>query len=586
MRSLNSQHWRWLVILAALSLTIAACGGNDDTADDDTEAPTTTEETDAETTDDATSTEEAGTEETEATGEAVDGGTVLFGNEQEPTILNNALIDGNSVTTSQVVNNVWPGAYVIQPDFSLAPWLLDGEAEYTEDPFSVTYTIRDDAQWSDGTPITVDDFLYTLSIYDEDASWADQVTSRTGYELITDHEVDGDKTITFNFSEPYAAWQLLFSSVYPAHVLEGEDFETVMNDELPDVSGGPYIFESWDRGTQLRLVRNENYWDGDVALDELVFRYVPDTTTLTQQMRGGEIDMFAPQPQIELITQLDEVADRVTYEVGLGPVWEHIDFNTLVPGLDKDYVRQAIALGINRQQIVDTLVNPVDPEAEVLQNPFWMTNQEFYEPTFDQWDYDPEAARQLLEDSGCTEGDGGIFECDGDRLSFRFGTTGGNERRELTQQLVQADLAAIGIEITIENDEGAAFFERLNTPENCDGVCDYDLALFAWVGSPDPSGNASIYGCDEGDAPRPQNWTVYCDEELTSLMDEANATVDVETNAQLWNDAAAAIAEGVPIIPLFQQPQILGWENTVTGPQLNATNQTVFWNSGEWARTE
>ncbi len=587
MRSRKHQHWRWLVILAALSLAIAACGGNDDPADDDTEAPETTEE-DADADADVTDTEEdtATEEDPDENGEATDGGTVLFGDEQEPTILNGFLIDGNSLVTSKVFNNVFAGAYVIQPDFSYAPWLIDGEAEFTEDPFAVTYTIRDDADWSDGTPISVDDMIFTLELFDEDAPHADQVTSRAGYELITDFEVDGDKTITFNFEEPYAAWQLLFSNVLPAHVLEGEDFETVLNDELPDVSSGPYLFESWDRGTQLRLVRNDDYWDGDVGLDEIVMRYVPDTTTLTQQMRGGEIDMYDPQPQIELIGQLDEVSDRIEFEVGLGPVWEHIDFNTLVPGLDKDYVRQAIALGINRPQIVETLVQPVDPDAEVLQQPFWMTNSEFYEPTYDQWDHDPDAARQLLEDNGCTEGDGGIYECDGDSLAFRFGTTGGNERRELTQQLVQADLANVGIEITIENDEGATFFERLNTPDNCDGVCDYDLALFAWVGSPDPSGNANIYGCDEDDTPRPQNWTVYCDDELTSLMDEANSTVDPDDNAALWNEAAAVIAEGVPIIPLFQQPQLLAWDNTISGPQLNPTNQTQFWNSAEWARTQ
>jgi peptide/nickel transport system substrate-binding protein len=69
-------------------------------------------------------------------------------------------------------------------------------------------------------------------------------------------------------------------------------------------------------------------------------------------------------------------------------------------------------------------------------------------------------------------------------------------------------------------------------------------------------------------------------------MDEANATVDPEENARLWNEAAAVIAEDVPIIPLFQQPQILAWDNTIAGPQLNPTNQTVFWNSGQWAYTE
>jgi peptide/nickel transport system substrate-binding protein len=578
MRSPRSRQWRWLAILAALALAIAACGDDEPTAPEgevDTEEP-----------EEPTDTEEEPDEE--ETGAPVEGGTILFGDEQEPTILNPFLIDGNSLVTTKVTTNVFPDVYKIQPDFSLAPSLIDGEAEITEDPFTVTYTIRDDAEWSDGTPITVDDFIFTFETWmDEEAAWADQIVGRTGYELITDYEADGEKTITFTFSEPYAPWRLLFNGpgILPAHVLEGEDFTTVLNDELPDVSGGPFIFESWDRGTQLRLVRNDNYWDGDVAIEEVVMRYVPDTTTLTQQMRGGEINMYDPQPQIELIGQLEEVSDRIDFEVGLGAVWEHIDFNTLVDGLDRDFVRQAIALGINRQQIVDTLVAPVEPEAVVLQQPFWLTNSEFYEPTFDQWDHDPEAAIALLEENGCERGGDGIFECDGTRLSFRFGTTGGNERRELTQQLVQADLQQVGIEITIENDEGAAFFERLNTPENCEGVCDYDLALFAWVGGPDPSGNANIYGCD-GETPRPQNWTAYCNEELTSLMDEANVTVDADENGRLWNEAAAVIAEGVPIIPLFQQPGLAAWENTISGPQLNQTTQTVFWNAGAWARTE
>ena len=425
----------------------------------------------------------------------------------------------------------------------------------------MTYTIREDAVWSDGTPISSEDFVFTFeTIMDEEAAWADQITSRSGYELISDYEVEDEKTITFNFTEPYAAWQLLFSAILPAHVLEGEDFTTVMNDSLPDVSGGPYIFDSWDKGTQLRLVRNDNYWDGEVMLDELIFRYVPDTTTLTQQMVGGELDVYDPQPQIELIDTLDGASDQLQYETGLGPVWEHIDFNTLVPGLDKDYVRQAIAMGINREQIVDTLVRPVYPEAEVLNNPFWMTNSEYYEDSYSQWDYDPDAAIALLEENGCTREGEGTFECEGDQLAFRISTTGGNERRELTQQLIQADLAAVGIEITIENDEGATFFERLNTPDNCGGVCDYDIGLFAWVGSPDPSGNANIYGCD-GDTPRPQNWTVWCSEEITSLMDEANSTVDPQANADLWNQAAQVFADGAPVVPLFQQPQLVAWEN-------------------------
>ncbi len=577
MRSTLSRPWRWLVLLAALALVVAACAEDevDEPEDDDVDV----EEPDDDVDDD---------DEDEEAAEPVEGGTVLFGDEQEPTILNGFLLEGNSLVTSKVFNNQFLGAHRITPDFEYEPVLVDGIAEITEDPFTVTYTIKDEAAWSDGEPVSPEDFVFTWqTVIDEDN---DQMTSREGYEDIEDYEVVDDQTITFEFTQPYAPWPLLFSNLLPEHVLEGEDFQAVMNDELPDVGSGPFLFDSWDQGSQLRLVANEDYWDGDVALDEIVMRYVPDTTTLTQQMRGGEIDMYDPQPQIELVDQLDEVSDRINYEVDIGPVWEHIDFNTLVDGLDRDYVRQAIALGIDREVIVETLINPVDPDAVVLQNPIYMANQDEYEEAFADLDHDPEAAQALLEENGCEQGDDGIYECDGTRLSFRLGTTGGNERRELAQQLMQSDLADVGIEITIENDEGAAFFDRLNTPEACDGICDYDIALFAWVGSPDPTANRNIYGCDfedgEDPEPRPQNWTVWCDEEASALMDEAAQTVDPDDQAALWNEVAEIMSDGVPIVPLFQQPQLLAWDDAITGPQLNATNQTQFWNSADWAMTQ
>ena len=560
---LRSAKRRTLVPVVAVALALGACASDPDTepaaSDPGTDVPA-----------DAATDVPAGT------------ATVLFGDDQEPLILNGLLIDGNSEATGQIFYQVFPGAYAVQSDFTFQPWLLDGEAVVTEDPFAVTYTIRDDASWSDGTPITAADLVFTLGLYDASAPHAHQVVSRAGYELITDHEVVDDKTVTFTFSEPYAPWRSLFANVLPAHVLEGEDFLTFLNDGLPPVSGGPFVFDSWDRGTQLRLVANPDYWGGEVGVDELVFRYVPDSATLQQQLAGGELDVADPQPQLDLVEQLERSADRLDYATAFGPVWEHIDFNTAVDGLDRPFVRQAIAMGIDRERIVDTLVRQVAPDAEVLDNPFWMANSDNYQPTYDRWAHDPAAAIALLEEQGCTRGDDGIFVCDGTRLAFRITTMSGNERRELTQQLVQDDLARIGVEITIANIDGAQFGEIMRTPADCGGACDYDLVLFAWVGSTDPSGNANIYGCD-GDVARPQNATGWCNDELTALMDEANRTVDAVANAARWNEAAAVMAADVPILPLFQQPLLLTWDRGLEGPQLNAAAQTQTWNAGTWS---
>ncbi|CAN5315497.1 hypothetical protein BH23ACT9_BH23ACT9_05730 [soil metagenome] len=616
---------RWLIMLMVLALVAAACAGGDgddvtategpvetEVVEDDTEEPTepteadeddteepTEGETEAETspaffacggqegdTPPADDTADDGTEADDTEGEDVaaapsTGAVVLFGDEQEPTILNDGLLDGNSLVTTKVTTNILPSAYIIQPDLTYEPSVIDGEVEVGEDPFTLTYTIREDAVWSDGTPISSEDLMFTCRTQ-MNPDYAEQITSVDGYELITDAEVIDEKTVTFTLEEPFAAYQLLWSGIRPAHVLEGEDYLTVWNDGIIDpatgegISGGPFMFDEWIRGQQMRLVRNDNYWGGDVGVDEIIMRYVGDTTTLAQQFRGGEITMFDPQPQIELIDTLDSIPNA-TYEVASGPVWEHIDFNHLVDGLDLVHVRQAIALGINRTQIVETLVQPIQPDAAQLDNIMLVNNQEGYEPHFDQWEHSPDEAIALLEDNGCVRGGDGIFECDGTRLSFRFGTTGGNQRRELTQQLVQADLQQVGIEITIENDEGAAFFERLDTPDNCGGVCDFDLALFAWVGGPDPGPGGNIFGCD-----RPQNWTGYCNQEASDIMDEANVVVDVEERLALFNEADALMAAEVPILPLFQQPQLAAWDNSITGPEINPTNQTIFWNSPGW----
>ena len=606
---------RWLIMLAVLALLAAACGDDTgDTAEEDPGEPDPADEEPADDPDDPEDDpeddgdEDPGDDEDEgdedegddegdpdgeeeadvddidtegAEGPADEGDLVLYGDEQEPTVLNPFVIDGNATATSQIVNNVLAGANRVNPELETEPHILAEAAEVvSEDPFQVNFTIRDDAEWSDGTPITTEDFIFHTEVYQDEEN-ADQLTSTAGYELITEWEEDGDKSVTFTFEEPYPAYDLMFSNLMPAHALADQEFATAFADDIADADGnpigsGPFLLDSWDQGTQVRLVANENYFGDGPDVEEIVFRFVPDTTTLTQQFVGGEISMFAPQPQLDLVEAIDSV-DGAELQVEAGVSWEHIDFNHLVDGLDQPHVRQAIALGIDRETIVDTLIRPTQPEAEVLQNIHFIPQQEGYEADFGQWDFDPDAAVALLEENGCERNDSDIFECDGVELSFRIGTTGGNERRELTQQLIQSDLAQIGIDIQIENTEGSAFFDLLNTPENCDGVCDYDIALFAWVGTPDFTSSANIYGCE-----KPQNWTVSCNEEATELMDQARVTPDEDERIGLMADSHVMLADDVPIVPLFQQETFVAHPESLQNVQVNTSTASVFWNSNEW----
>jgi peptide/nickel transport system substrate-binding protein len=559
------QPSRWLLLLAVFAVLAAACGGGGpETAVEPTDADIEVTESDA-------------TEEDTAAAEPAEGGTVVYGADQEPEVMNPMVTAGNLFATSIIVEPVLLGAYTVTPDFEYVPVLLDGEAEVTEDPFTVTYNIKDEAAWSDGTPITADDFIFTWqTIMNPDFD----ITSRDGYDKITDGEAVDDKTVKFTFSEVFAPYKTLFSvsnRVLPKHVLEGEDFDTVWNDEIT-IASGPFMFDSWEKGQQATIVRNEEYWGEEQAkIDELVFRFIEDSNTQVQALKGGEIDMFYPQPQVDLVEQVTAITD-VEAEASAGTVWEHLDFNFAVPPLDQQYVRQAIFQAIDRDALASQLIQPINPEAEPLNNLIYVNNQSEYEPHFDQYEFDPAAAMQLLEENGCTKGADGIYTCNGTRLSFRYTTTAGNELRELQLQVIQQQLKAIGVEIVPATGPASDVFANV-LPAGPDKA--WDLFNFAWVGSPDPFGSNSIWLCG-GD----QNYNSYCNQQVTDLLNQTNTLVDAEERAATYNEADALMADDIPVVPLYQKPTFFAWRSAIEGPQDNPTQVGPTWNAATWTVSE
>ncbi|MGH3443606.1 MAG: ABC transporter family substrate-binding protein [Nitriliruptorales bacterium] len=550
------RRFRAVALVAAFALTAAACGG-------DAEEPGAQ---DTEPAGDVTETEE----ETAAEGQRVEGGTVVFGADQEPAIMNSFLEEGNLFANGLIAEAILEGAYEVLPDFTYSPQLIDGEAEVTEDPFTVTYNIKQEATWSDGTPVTAEDFVFTFdTIMNEDYT----ITSRDGYDKITNAEVVDEKTVTFTYGEVFAPYRDLFDEILPKHLLEGEDFNTVWNDTL--VGSGPYLMGEWTKGSQVTLTKNENYWaETKPSIDEVVIRFIEDSQTQVQQLRGGEIDMFYPQPQLDLVDTVTAL-DTVEWEASLGPIWEHMDMNVAKPGLDKLYVRQAMAHAIDRQAIVEQLIQPVVADAVPLHNVIWMSNQPQYEPHYEQYSYDPAMAEQLLTDNGCEQGGDGIYSCDGDKLSFGFVFTAGNEARALQFQIIQAQLREVGIEVTDESGEAATVFGEVLTSK------DWDIFAFAWVGSPDPFGGNTIYTC-EGDL----NYNNYCNEEVTDLINATNVELDADARADLYNQADALMAEDLDKLPLYQKPTFFAWNANIVGPEDNATQAGPFWNIEEWFLTE
>lgn len=569
----NFRASRWLVLFTIFAMFAAACGDGEGDTTPDTDP-------DATPTDEATEPTEEPVEEETTEPEAAEGGTIVWGYEQEPGVLNPTTTDGNMLATSQVALAVLHPLWIITPEFAYEPSPLLEDAEVNDDgeSFSVTYNLNPDATWSDGEPITADDVLFTLETCLNE-EW--DITSREGCDKVdmeaTEAGMDPEgSTIEVIFTEPYAPWQTMFSTadgiILPRHVLEGEDWNTVWNDELP-ISSAPFAFESWDKGQQITLARNEDYFGEPAKLDRLVYRYIPDSNTIVQQLRGGEIDMMNPQPQLDLIQQIEGI-EGVELQTDSGPVWEHIDFQASRPPLDQAYVRQALSMAIDREAIIEQIILPINPDAEPLNSIVYVNNQDEYEDHYSEFvSHDPDGAVALLEENGCERGDDNIFTCEGERMEFEFTTIAGNERRELTFEIVQAQFEEIGVVLNPDLAEAAIQFaaDKLDAG-------DWDMFEFAWVGSPDPASNVELWKC-EGD----QNYHRHCSEEASELLEQTSLATDADERARLMNEAGQILASEVPVLPLYQLPEVVAFHgDRVRGPQVNATQWGMVWNVGDW----
>jgi peptide/nickel transport system substrate-binding protein len=502
------------------------------------------------------------------------GGTVVFGAEQEPPCLNGVLAGCNNTWTSWTVGMSFPGLYKILPNGDLAPDLLDGEAKFTKSPFTVTYKIKKNANWSDGKPVTAQDVIFTLQTI---VNPKNDVASRSGYT-----DVARAKAIdSMTFRKPYAAWKLLFYGqfgVLPKHALQGKDFNEIWNTNVNSqttgkpIGSGPFILESYTKGQSMTMVRNPTYYGKAPKIGKIVFRFITNTDSEIQAIKGGEVDAIYPQPQLQLGDLRRTSGLKVLSSAG--SQYEHIDFNAGKKGFPlarAPWFRQAFSYSIDRVALTKQLFGGLKPDLQPLQSLTYQNTQKQYQPHFAQYTYNPTKAGQIMAKHGCTKGGDGIFVCNGIRASVKYSTTAGNRLRELSQEIVQAQAKKSGIEVVIANSPSRIFFPQVSNE-------DYQLALFAWVGTGDPSGITDIYSCG-GES----NWMGYCSKKVTDLLKAADQELDPATRVKLVNAAGKIMGLNVPSLPLYQKPTFLVYKSKLQGLADNPTTGGPLWNVENWS---
>ena len=292
-----------------------------------------------------------------------------------------------------------------------------------------------------------------------------------------------------------------------------------------------------------------------MKLDRLVFRYILDTNSRFQALKAGEGQAMEPQPQLQIAEFMKDSKFKVDTKVGY--TYEHIDIQFGKdghPALKQPYVRQALIHGMNRAQVAASLYGEISKGLPALQSLLYKpfeTNA--YRKNFAVRAFSQTKVISLLKSNGCTggpdkasKGNDKIFSCPKvGKLSFRFHTTTGNQLRALTFEIIQQQLKSVGIELVPRFQTGGVMFGT-TLPSR-----DWDLMLFAWVGSPSSSITAKdIYGCG-GD----QNDGAYCNRALTKVLEKVSTTLDAAERAKLLNEAELKyMVKDVPSIPMFARP--------------------------------
>ncbi|MFY9654358.1 ABC transporter family substrate-binding protein [Trebonia sp.] len=521
------------------------------------------------------------------------GGTFTYALDQDMAGFNILNLNDDEFVLQEVLNQVWPQVYITTNTLNeqLDTNYVTSATVTSSNPQTVVYQINPKATWSDGVPFNAQDFIYNWQAQSGNPKFTDvggkafEPATTAGYSLIKSvTSSNGGKTATVVFSSPFGDWKSLFGPMIPAHIAEKVGFNNGFQtfNAAVKVSGGPFEIQSYTQGQDIVEVRNSKWWGTPAPLDKLVFRIFADDNQIPPALQNSEVNGANPaQASLQFKDAIASVPNLTTSIIP-GLEFQHMDFNQANPYLAKLDVRQAIAYGTNRADMVNRIVGPITASVKPLNNRIFMPNQPQYTDTSGGLgDFDPAKAKQLLQASGMTMGSDGYFHPSsgpeaGKDLTFSISTTSGEPVRSEIEQLFQSYMKNVGIKINIQNYSPNTLFGTVG-PKS-----EFDIIEFAWVSTPFPSGNISIYCSYTNSNLCGQNWDHYANPQLDKLLNQAAGTLDTTAAAALYNQADALLWKDMVTLPLFQQPQLYTWNNTYGNVLPNPSNNGLTWNAQTW----
>ncbi|MDY7099786.1 MAG: ABC transporter substrate-binding protein [Actinomycetota bacterium] len=466
-----------------------------------------------------------------------------------------------------------PGAVTAVNDFRINVNLYDGLVQYAEGSLDVepalatewtvddsgtvyTFTLRDDVTFHDGTEFDAEAVKFNFDrMLDENHPQYETgpfPLAEQFFGQIDEVVVNDTYEVEFQLAEPWAPF--LSNLAYPTGLLvsptaveeSGQDFGR------NPVGTGPFMFVEWESNQGVTLEANPDYWGGAPAADGVVFRPLVESASRVAELRSGGVDMIVEVPPDDLVALRDDENFQIAEQAG-PHVWFLI-LNAAEPPFDDVRMRQAANYAINREAIVD---NVLSGWASVAKGPIAEAFGEAYDPDLAGYDYDPDEAMALIEEAGYGDGVDVTF----------YVTEGGSGMLEpgTMAEAIQADLAEVGIDASIETYEWNTFLDQVNP--GLEGKA--AMAEMAWMTN-DP-GTLPYLTLRTGAFPDEGGFNsgYYSNPEVDELIEQAQVATDPDERADLYHQMQQLVVEDAPWVFVASWKQNAAMTNEVSGFELH-----------------
>lgn len=472
-------------------------------------------------------------------------------------------------TTGAVVPQITEGLLRFDQEMKLEPAL----AESWENPDSLTYIyhLRPGVKFSDGTPMTIDDVVFSMERIRNPETASQLGWVYANVDTIT--KVDED-TVEVKLAKPDALWQYGVATS-AAHVISQKYFEA--NKEKfgkpdgPPVGTGPFMVAEWQPGTEIVLEPNPYYWDSANGpwLDQVVYKVLPEATARTVALKTGDIDITLGPDSIAIDQfSIVEALPNVTLHKNIGFQVDYVVFNCQREPFTDPKVRQAFYYALDVQSIVNEIVKDggVPGKPTMITPSMWIFEEEKFKKAFDAlptYEHNLDKARELLSQTAVPDG-------------FKATLVTDNAPIRVSVALaIQSAVKPLGIDLKVEQ---VTWQEMINRLQN---TLDYDMSMDIWASDfPDPAGNIYPTHISTNIGSGGANQSAYVNEEVDKLLNAQNNSTDPSERADLMIQAQAIIAEEVPEIIIDYPYLTMAINNNFTGYMV-----TPMWFWQSWTRS-